>query len=1052
VRRFLFAAFFLSGFTGLVYETVWARYLGLLVGHGAYGQAAVLVLFLGGLAVGALLVGRRSERIGRPLLWYGGVEVAVGLYGLAFHSLFQGIDEWAREVLFPTVAGVGLLPGAKGFLAALLVLPPAVLLGATLPLISAGLLRRRPDRPGRTLALLYFVNSLGAALGAPVAGFVLVAYGGLPGALSAAGIVNLAVGGGVLLVARGTGEPAFEAQEERRPGPGEAGPSPGLGGGRGGGERLWRLLLAVSFGTAVASFVYEIAWIRMLSLVLGAATHAFELMLSAFILGLALGAFWVRTRADHFEDPVRALGWIQWIMGLAALATLPVYLLSFEGIERLLALLRPTEPGYAFFNAARYGFALAVMLPATVCAGAVLPLITRILLATPRGEGAVGWVYGVNTGGAIVGVLGASLVLLPLVGVRNLLLLGAAGDMLLGAVLLSGLGLGTGRLRREGALALLGAGAVVVGVGLGVGVDRSLLASGVFRDGSAESPGEVLYYRDGRTASVAVVERPDGSRTIATNGKVDASVGSRWLRWAEAREGGDRAAPLPPLPRGETAPLELDEPTQSLLGLVTLAHRPGARRGGVVGHGSGITAHLLLGSPVLDELVTVELEEAMVEGSRHFAPVNRRVFEDPRSRIVLDDARSFFAAHPGRFDLVVSAPSNPWVRGVSGLFTVEFYETLSRRLRPGGVFGQWIQLYEIDDELVLHVLAALHRVFPSYHVFQLQSADLLVVASNEAELPEPSWEIFELPGIRRELAHTEPFTPPLLEAMRVMDRRALKPLLDRWERPNSEFHPVLDLGAERTRFLGSQALGFLAAGAPSFDPTDPFRSPLGPNALSDLPGRSPVPGISRLEALARTGRVRLALEEDPAGLGAAELPGQGARGGEGGDLAPSLYGYRRFLRVLEAGQGPLSWRGWTWDAREAIRLLHEGLDGPAEPELFGALEAYLERWDAPSGPRAAVALRRALLDRRWSRAADAAPVLSRELEEGREWVDPELLLDAGTIALLLEGSIRQAREHRGAVGARVSRAPWDLRERLLDAYVAAADAGRLPVPVHDPGG
>src|SRR5690242_18764975 len=167
------------------------------------------------------------------------------------------------------------------------------------------------------------------------------------------------------------------------------------------------LLLAVSFGTAVASFIYEIGWIRMLSLVLGSATHSFELMLSAFILGLALGGLWVRGRIDALGDPARFLGVVQVAMGLAALATLPLYGEMFEVMQAVIRGLAKTGSGYAMFLLASHGIALAIMFPATFCAGMTLPLITYALLRAGHGERSIGAVYGANTLGSIAGVFAA---------------------------------------------------------------------------------------------------------------------------------------------------------------------------------------------------------------------------------------------------------------------------------------------------------------------------------------------------------------------------------------------------------------------------------------------------------------------------------------------------------------------------------------------------------------------------------------------------------------------------------------------------------------------
>src|SRR6185436_2965413 len=199
----LYAIFLLSGAAGLIYESIWTRYLGLFVGHSAYAQVIVLVIFLGGMSIGSYVVGRRTTKIERPLLWYAVVELLVGAIGLAFHYAFVSTTGLAYDVLFPAM-GHGLLQTlAKWLIAALLILPQSVLLGMTFPLMSAGVVRRTPEQSGRALSMLYFTNSLGAAVGVLLAGFWLVNQYGLPGTLRAAAIVNFAVGVAVMVLTQG---------------------------------------------------------------------------------------------------------------------------------------------------------------------------------------------------------------------------------------------------------------------------------------------------------------------------------------------------------------------------------------------------------------------------------------------------------------------------------------------------------------------------------------------------------------------------------------------------------------------------------------------------------------------------------------------------------------------------------------------------------------------------------------------------------------------------------------------------------------------------------
>src|SRR5215831_10139096 len=447
-RTWLAILFVLSGVAGLIYESIWSRYLGLFVGHTAYAQIVVLVIFMGGMAAGALLVGRRGERIREPLLWYALVEAAVGVLGFVFHPLFVAATDLAYEQWFPALAHTPALPIVKWSLSGALILPQSVLLGATFPLMTAGVVRRAPRAPGRMLGLFYFANSFGAAIGVLLSGFFLIGAVGLPGTVATAATLNLLVAGVVLIALRGAPAvaPSVMTGAEETPPP-AAPPSPSEPRGRKGrrarraesvrairdvvpsGPALTRLLLLVSFGTAVASFVYEIGWIRMLSLVLGSAARSFDLMLSAFILGLALGALWVRARADRFRHPIRTLGILQWAMGSLAIATLPLYMASFYWMSDLILGTGPTLSGYRLFTLVRYGICLVVMLPATFCAGTTLPLITRSLMASGSGEKAIGQVYGVNTLGAILGAVVAGLVLLPVLGLKGLILTGASVDV-----------------------------------------------------------------------------------------------------------------------------------------------------------------------------------------------------------------------------------------------------------------------------------------------------------------------------------------------------------------------------------------------------------------------------------------------------------------------------------------------------------------------------------------------------------------------------------------------------------------------------------------------
>jgi spermidine synthase len=1007
--RVLYFLFVLSGAAGLIYESIWTRYLGLFVGHDAYAQIIVLVIFLGGMSVGAIGVSRWSERLKQPLYGYVAVEFLVGCIGLVFHDAYQAVTSWAYQSIYPNLDVGWTLTLVKWGLASALILPQSVLLGMTFPLMSAGVLRLDTGRPGRTLSILYFANSLGAAVGVLVAGFYLVQTAGLPGTLLAAVILNLIVALvtiGVIGASRGT-ETAGAA--------GAAGIEADVAGMAGPAGSLRRLLLFTAFGTAVASFIYEIAWIRMLALVLGSATHSFELMLSAFIMGLAFGAWWIRSRADRLADPIRTLGAVQWVMGALALSTLPLYIHSFGWMASLIATFTRTDAGYTGFTLARYGICLAVMVPATFCAGMTLPLITRTLLGLRSGEGAIGSVYGWNTLGSIVGVIVAGLVLLPAIGLHAMLIAGAAVDMGIGVLLLRRAAASSGPLRR---LAQAAAFATLLAVVLGWGAvrfDPALLSSGVYRSGRLIDPKEreIRFYRDGRTATVsATAGRGEGGvLSLATNGKPDASLTPTWFTPC-----GSNTKP---------EALGLDAATQTLLPMITLAHAPRARSAAVIGQGSGMSSHLLLGSSTIEQLVTIEIEPQMIEGSRIFYPANRRAFDDPRARFVIDDAKSYFASAHQRFDLIMSEPSNPWVSGVSGLFTTEFYSRVRGYLSEDGVFGQWLHVYELDDGLVLSVLAAIHRNFASYEIYLVPNGDLLVVASNRQRLPAPDWSVVSLPGVRQDLCHFIPLAPLTLDALHLVGRAELAALMDGWAEPNSDYFPVLDLGAERRRFRHDFADGFPALSADWFNLISSVRRRSLPPSTDPIPA---IPENPRVRARAVGALLRQRAADTPADTIGSSVAGQ------------AIYQWRAWRAALD--RAPTNWELWVDQAGQVERLRSNGTAGVADDSFYADVRAILDRFKAPAPARDVIAFRHGLASWNFAEAAAAADRLKEVAVREHRWILPDELRDGTVMAKLHLGDAAGARRDFEALARFSTRKPGDLRSQLLNAYIRTIEGRR----------
>jgi hypothetical protein len=356
------------------------------------------------------------------------------------------------------------------------------------------------------------------------------------------------------------------------------------------------------------------------------------------------------------------------------------------------------------------------------------------------------------------------------------------------------------------------------------------------------------------------------------------------------------------------------------------------------------------------------------------------------------------------------------------LFTTEFYARVRDYLAPGGLFGQWLHTYELTDGLVLSVLAALHQNFADYRIFLINGGDLLVVANPGGPLPRPDWGVTRLPEVARDLCRFLPLSDAALERTLVLDRAGLLPLLARGVAPNSDFYPVLDLGAEPARFLqrsaagvaglGSGPVGFVADSAlwpASFD---------GGTASALLPA----PGV---RALVLAGELRRPAIDT----------------GWSDALGASERWLRRVWTRQSIGDGAgINWRGWTNDFWTLRRALHGG-GAPPDTAFLGLAQSFVRLAGGPAGAAAAVELGAVLAHRRFPDGVAAVERLLAEVRGGRQWVPPDDLLDGSVRVLLAAGRPDAAREAYDLLRPYSTRTPGDLRLALLDATIDAARGG-----------
>ncbi|HZX77222.1 spermine synthase [Lysobacter sp.] len=785
----LLLLFVLSGVAGLIYQSIWSHYLGLVLGHAAYAQALVLAIFMGGMAAGAWLASRWSQRLRHLILAYAVIELAIGVMGLVFHGVFVAYTDFSQHTVLPALSSASTAHLYQWVSASLLILPQCILLGATFPLLSAGLLRVQEEGVGEVLGGLYFSNSIGAAAGALLTTFVVLPMVGMPGTILTAGILNILVA----LIAWGVSK-ALSARPERvveNPVPAAADNDEI--------RRLSKILLASAFVTGATSFIYEIGWVRLLNQALGTTVHSFELMLAAFIFGLAFGGLWIRRRAKRITDAIAYAGGAQILMGVSALLSLVAFSQSFHWVGWMMQALARTDGGYVLFNLGGALVALLVMFPAAFFAGMTLPLFTLALLNKGAGERAIGRVYAANTLGAIAGVVLMMHLLIPVIGVRLGVILAALADAVLGLYLIRAVS----PARRTVGYAIGGAAtvaALLVAMYIGRPDARQQVA-GVFRTGVVTATQmRVPYLRDGKTATVSVSAHPIGHTLISTNGKPDASLSMD--------------------PRKRPT---FDEITMVMAGVLPYIHHSQPRRIAVIGWGSGLTTHTLAGSARAESIETIEIEQAMYDGARLFGDRVARAYEDKRSQVRFEDARTYFSTGNRRYDVVVSEPSNPWVSGVASLFTREFYGFIKQHLNDDGVLVQWLQTYELNDELLGTMVAALLSEFPNTELYVTNTNDIVFVAS-KGNRARPDWSVLGEEPLASELRRVGLESPGDFAVRRIGGPRVLETYVRyTGSKPYSDFYPTVALNAPRSRFreeLADSLMMLVDNGLPVLDLLD----------------------------------------------------------------------------------------------------------------------------------------------------------------------------------------------------------------------------------------
>ncbi len=755
------AVLFASGACSLVYQLAWLRLLRLIFGASTASTAVVLAIFMGGLGLGGLLLGRRVERARNPLAFYAALEAGIALLSAASPLLLGGV-RW----LYLALGGTGAL-GPFGatllriVLAAAVLGPPTLLMGGTLPAIAQAM-EQAGDRGRRLVAAFYGVNTLGAVAGAFLATFVLLELLGIRFSVWAASGLNLILA----LVAWGLA---------RRAGGEPVAPDGTAADEAAGRKSGARIVLPVAGVVGFLFFLMELVWYRMLAPVLGGSSYTFGLILAVALFGIGAGGTIYAFGREDRRPALSALGWTC-LLEAVALG------LPFAAGDHL-AFLAVVLRGYGAlgFSGLVLGWALitaVVVLPAALVAGYQFPLLVALLGSGRERVGSqVGQAYAWNTWGAILGSLAGGFGLLPLLSATRLWRLSVLLLALCGLTLMV-----YARWRPVTLAAPLAAALFALGlcaadgpsafwrhspIGAGRVAAASIRDPNQWRERRNQARRSVLRQAEGVESSVALIEVDDLALTI--NGKSDGAAVA-------------------------------DAPTMVMFGLLGGLLHPAPREVFVVGLGSGTSAGWAASIGGVERVEVIELEPAIGELAEAFSAVNRGMSENPKVRLRYGDGRERLRTSRRSWDLILSQPSNPYRAGVADLFSRDFYRSVRERLGPGGIFVQWLQGYDVDADRLRLVYATLGSVFDHVETWQVHRADLLLVAST-APL------VHDFDRLRRQV-ETEPFASGLRWTWRVRGIEGLysgfvagddlaRHLASQAERVSTDDRPRIEFGFAR---------------------------------------------------------------------------------------------------------------------------------------------------------------------------------------------------------------------------------------------------------------
>lgn len=764
-----YCLFFVSGMCGLIYQVMWTRMLTHVFGSTVFAVSTVLAAFMGGLALGSYYLGKRGDKADHPLKQYAYYEIGIGVaavFVLLSLNVLVPVQVWLSDAFgrASMIFAIG-----RFVVVFALVLVPTILMGATLPILSR-LMIAKLDRAGRTLSSLYVINTSGAVFGVLLAGFYLTGTLGTHNSVWMAAVLNILVGVSAWIMAKRW---PFQAAEIATTTKAKNKKSKNKQSKRKGKQDLpilssrARRLILIGFAiSGVTSLSYEVLWTRSLVFYLGNSTYAFSTMLTAFLVGIAIGGYLIRFLVDRSKHPTRLFAWIQIGIGVTAAAAMPLFLKAVYS-SWLQDWFGTVNSDWEMVIVMRFVVSLMVMLIPTILIGATFPLVGKLLLRGVDHAGEdVGRAYAVNAVGNIVGAMLPALALIPLLGIHRGILIMATANVAVGLVILCYTGGSRSRWRH---LAPLTACGIAIGV-------FTLKPSAQYPSNTQGPEDEVLYYKEGMSATTKVyINHTTRAKHISVDG---ISIGGSYAGI------NDKQQWLAHLPK-----LLMNEYQTELS----------------VGLGSGILIGESARHQKLEKITCVEIAPTVLEGARFFKEENDGILDSPRAEIIIDDGVNFLLTTSNKYDIISTDAKTQPEYGVNGVFFSKEYYTLMRdHLNPGGIAIQWIPLH-YPPNVFQTIIKTCTSVFPHVQLWYV-GRNFFIVASNHKviidtnsiakKLKDPA-QPFD--GLRKlGITAPEELLSHFVAAEDVLREETKGSQINTIERPIVEFYDFRDYAAPET--------------------------------------------------------------------------------------------------------------------------------------------------------------------------------------------------------------------------------------------------------------